>query len=132
MQSLPNARHERRSASGAPRSFKGDAKTLAAALAASKAALRRTTAARSRLQAKQARRDTRDWQVKRRERTRHLIELGGLVMKAGLVELADDDRAVILGLLVEAAAKLRSDDREQTLALWRRRGLRAFSEDHDP
>jgi len=70
--------------------------------------------------------------VKRRERTRHLIELGGLVMKAGLVELADDDRAVVLGLLVEAAAKLRSDDREQTLALWRRRGSRAFSDRHDP
>jgi hypothetical protein len=70
--------------------------------------------------------------VKRRERTRHLIELGGLVMKAGLVELADDDRAVILGLLVDAAAKLHRPDREQTLALWRRRGLRAFSDDHDP
>jgi len=70
--------------------------------------------------------------VKRRERTRHLIELGGLVAKAGLVELTDDDRAVILGLLIEAAAKLRGQDREQMLTLWRRRGLRAFSEDHDP
>jgi hypothetical protein len=33
----------------------------------------------------------------RRERTRHLIELGGLVQKAGLVELADDDRATLYG-----------------------------------
>jgi hypothetical protein len=66
--------------------------------------------------------------VKRRERTRHLIELGGLVAKAGLVELTDDDRAVILGLLVEAAAKLQTDEREQTLTLWRRRGLRAFDD----
>jgi len=66
--------------------------------------------------------------VKRRERTRHLIELGGLVMKSGLVELTDDDRAVILGLLVEAAAKLRGPDREQTLTLWRRRGKRAFAD----
>ena len=33
----------------------------------------------------------REWQVKRRERTRQLIELGGLVAKAGLVELADDE-----------------------------------------
>jgi len=64
--------------------------------------------------------------VKRRARTRHLIELGGLVMKAELVELTDDDRAVILGLLVEAATKLRGDDREQMLTLWRRRGLRTF------
>jgi hypothetical protein len=66
--------------------------------------------------------------VKRRERTRHLIELGGLVQKAALVELADDDRAVILGLLVEAAAKLRSADRDQHLTMWRRRGRRAFDD----
>ena len=65
--------------------------------------------------------------MKRRERTRHLIELGGLVVKAGLVELTDDDRAVILGLLIEAAAKLRGPDREQVLTLWRRRGKREFA-----
>lgn len=64
--------------------------------------------------------------MKRRERTRQLIELGGLVAKAGLVELTDDDRAVILGLLDEAAAKLRNTDRDQQLMLWRRRGRRAF------
>jgi hypothetical protein len=65
--------------------------------------------------------------VKRRERTRHLIELGGLVVKAGLVELVNDDRAVMLGLLTEAAARLRSEDREQLLTLWQRRGKRAFA-----
>ncbi|MEJ5979485.1 conjugal transfer protein TraD [Novosphingobium sp. PS1R-30] len=64
--------------------------------------------------------------MKRRERTRHLIELGGLIVKAGIVELAEDDRAVMLGLLIEAAAKLRGEDREQSLTLWRRRGMRAF------
>ena len=67
--------------------------------------------------------------MKRRERTRQLIELGGLVAKAGLVELVDDDRAVILGVLVEAAARLRGDEREAALALWRRRGRRAFEAD---
>jgi hypothetical protein len=67
--------------------------------------------------------------VKRKERTRQLIELGGLIAKAGLVEQTDDDRAVILGLLVEAAAKLRSDDTGNQLTLWRRRGQRAFAED---
>lgn len=66
--------------------------------------------------------------MKRRERTRHLIELGGLVTKAGLVELTDDDRAVILGILVEAAGKLRGEDREQMLTLWQRRGKRAFDD----
>ncbi len=65
--------------------------------------------------------------MKRRERTRHLIELGGLVQKSGLVELTDDDRAVILAVLVEAAAKLRGEDCEQALTLWRRRGLRSFA-----
>jgi hypothetical protein len=70
--------------------------------------------------------------MKRRERTRQLIELGGLVAKAGLVELTDDDRAVILGALVEAAALLRGDERETCLQLWRRRGRRAFErEDGD-
>lgn len=64
--------------------------------------------------------------MKRRERTRQLIELGGLIAKAGLVELVDDDRAVIFGILVEAAARLRNDEREPALALWRRRGKRAF------
>jgi hypothetical protein len=66
--------------------------------------------------------------VKRRERTRQLIELGGLVAKAGLIELTDDDRAVILGILIDAAAQLRGEDRDQMLVLWRRRGKRAFDE----
>ena len=65
--------------------------------------------------------------MKRRERTHLLVELGGLVVKAGLVELADDDRAVIFGLMVEAAARLRSEERETALTLWRRRGRRAFA-----
>lgn len=88
-------------------------------------------AARYRLQGKQARHDRRDWQVKRRERTRQLIELGGLVAKAGLVELTDDDRAVIFGLLVEAADRLRGDERDQAITLWRRRGKRSFNYDKE-
>jgi len=66
--------------------------------------------------------------VKRRERTRQLIELGGLVAKAGIVELTDDDRAAIFGALLEVAAILRGGQREQSLTLWRRRGKRAFAE----
>ena len=69
--------------------------------------------------------------MKRRERTRLLIELGGLIAKAGIVELTDDDRAVILGLLVEAAAKLRTDETGDQLTLWRRRGQRAFADTED-
>ena len=74
-----------------------------------------------------ARNDTRDWQVKRRERTRRLIELGGLVVKSGIDQLVDDDRVVIYGLLVEAAAKVRDAGGPQQITLWRRRGARAFA-----
>ena len=42
----------------------------------------------------------RAWQVERRKRTRHLIELGGLVVKAGIVDLTGDDRAMIFGALL--------------------------------
>lgn len=65
--------------------------------------------------------------MKRRERTHHLIELGGLVAKAGLVELTDDDRTVLFGLMLEATATLRSERRDEALTLWRRRGKRAFA-----
>lgn len=77
--------------------------------------------------AARARVDTRGWAVKRRERTRQLIELGGLVIKAGIVELVEDDRAVILGILVEAAGRLRGKGAERERELWRRRGRREFS-----
>ncbi len=70
----------------------------------------------------------RDWRVKRRERTRQLIELGGLIAKAELIDLTGDDRAVILGLLIEAAAKLKGENRDQQLLLWRRRGSRVFAQ----
>ena len=70
--------------------------------------------------------------MKRRERTHQLIELGGLVAKADLIELTGDDRAVLLGLLIEAAATLRGEGREQQLLLWRRRGKRAFDATSTP
>jgi hypothetical protein len=77
-----------------------------------------------RAEAGQRRTDTKGWVVQRRERTRHLIELGGLVQKAGLVDLADDDRAILYGAMLELAAKARENG--DTLALWKRRGKRAF------
>jgi Conjugal transfer protein TraD len=71
----------------------------------------------------------RAWQVERRKRTRHLIELGGLVVKAGIVDLTGDDRATILGALLWMAVKLRSDQREQARALWAAKGKQAFEMD---
>ncbi|KFG89552.1 Conjugal transfer protein TraD [Sphingobium herbicidovorans NBRC 16415] len=79
-----------------------------------------------RAEAAQRRTDTRGWVVQRRERTRHLIELGGLVQKAGLVDLADDDRATLYGAMLELAAKARDENTGDVLALWKRRGKRAF------
>jgi hypothetical protein len=66
--------------------------------------------------------------VKRHERTRQLIELGGLVAKAGLIDLTEDDRAVIFGIMIEASVSLQGDGREEALILWRRRGKRAFED----
>jgi hypothetical protein len=73
--------------------------------------------------------ETPEWVVQRRERTRHLIELGGLVQKAGLVDLTDDDRAVLFGALLAVAAQLQGEKRIEALTLWRRRGKRAFEEE---
>lgn len=67
--------------------------------------------------------------MKRRERTRQLIELGGLVVKAGLVEQADEDRALIYGALLNVASTLRSEQRDRAVLLWRRNGKRAFAND---
>tara|TARA_R110000868_G_scaffold138843_4_gene353346 strand:- start:1267 stop:1503 length:237 start_codon:yes stop_codon:yes gene_type:complete len=73
----------------------------------------------------------RDWQVKRRERTRHLIELGGLVVKAGLDDLIEDDRATLYGALLTLAERLRGEDKASVLALWQRKGKRAFEAEKD-
>ena len=64
----------------------------------------------------------RTWQVERRQRTRHLIELGGLVVKAGIVDLTCDDRAIIYGALLWAADKLQSDEGERARTLWAAKG----------
>ena len=64
--------------------------------------------------------------MKRRERTRHLIELGGLVVKAGLVDLTDDDRATLYGAFLSIRAKLQGEERDNALSLWQRKGKRAF------
>ena len=71
----------------------------------------------------------RSWQVERRKRTRHLIELGGLVVKSGIVDLTSDDRAMIYGALLWMAGKLRSGQGEQARTLWVAKGNQAFEAD---
>ena len=65
----------------------------------------------------------------RRTRTRHLIELGGLVQKAGLVDLAADDRQVLYGAFLDIAMRMRSDEAPHATALFKRRGARAFADE---
>ena len=71
----------------------------------------------------------RAWQVERRRRTRHLIELGGLVVKAGIVDLTGDDRFAIYGALIWMANKLQGQDGEQARALWAAKGKQAFEDE---
>ena len=86
--------------SAEPPSFRAGRGELHRRLTATGAALRCNRAARNRHQAALARHDMRAWQVERRKRTRHLIELGGLVVKVGIVELSGDDRAMTFGALL--------------------------------
>ena len=71
----------------------------------------------------------RTWQIERRKRTRHLIELGGLVFKSGIVDLTGDDRATIFGALLWMADRLKSDQGEHARALWAAKGKQAFDMD---
>jgi len=66
------------------------------------------------------------WQVERRKRTRHLIELGGLAVKAGIVDLTGDDRAMIYGAMIWMAEKLNSEGGEHARKLWAGKGKEAF------
>ncbi|WP_300014355.1 conjugal transfer protein TraD [uncultured Roseobacter sp.] len=67
-----------------------------------------------------------NWRVERRKRTRHLIELGGLVVKARVVDITEDDRALIYGALLWMADKLQSDQGDQARDVWAEKGKRAF------
>ncbi len=98
-------------------------------LTATRTALLGNRTARNRHQAAKARHDMRAWQVERRKRTRHLIELGGLVVKAGIVDLTGDDRSTILGALLWMADKLKSGEGERARELWAAKGKQAFETD---
>ena len=80
----------------------------------------------ARLEAARARSDNRVWAVERRARTRQLIELGGLIQKAGLVDLTKDDRAALLGAFLGLADMLKGAGNPTLIEVWRRRGRRLF------
>ncbi len=91
---------------------------------------------RNRLEQDRSRDDKREWVQDRRARTRQLIELGGLVRKAGLVELLEDDRATLLGGLLDLVGQLQGsglaeEDPVSLKARWRRSGMRIFNADKE-
>ena len=69
----------------------------------------------------------RERQALRRKRTRHLIELGGLVVKSGVADLTGDDSTIIYGALLWMADKLRGEERGKALALWAAKGKQTFA-----
>jgi len=63
-----------------------------------------------------------------------MIELGGLVQKAGLVDLTQDDRATLLGAFLDLASQLQGSGTTYPADLrtrWQRAGLRAFDADKE-
>jgi hypothetical protein len=62
----------------------------------------------------------------RRKRTQQLIKLGGLVAKAGLVEITSDDRTLIFGALLWMADRLEGAQGEHARKVWRDWGQTAF------
>jgi len=62
----------------------------------------------------------------RRKRTRQLIELGGLIKKAGIVEITGDDRILIFGALLWMADRLEGEQGAHARKVWRDWGRVAF------
>lgn len=63
----------------------------------------------------------------RKQDTRKKIQMGGLVIKAGLGFLHDDDKAILLGILVDAAGKLNSPGKEAYIAHYKELGEQSFN-----
>lgn len=55
-----------------------------------------------------------------------MIEPGGLVIKASIVDLTNDDRATIYGAMIWMAEKLNSEDGEHARGVWTKLGKMAF------
>lgn len=100
-------------------------------MSATAQALRRMTAGRHRHDAVRAGDDNGAWVVTHRERIGQLIELGNLIAKAGLIQRASDDRAMLLGAFMAIADQLAGEGRELAIELWGLRGRRAFGAEAD-
>ncbi len=96
-------------------------------------ALRRSEQALARLTKAEALASHRDWVAERRARTRHLIELGGLVVVARLADRLEDDRAALLGAFLMVGDLLDGGGSlwagvgpEGLVGRWRERGRQAL------
>ncbi len=96
-------------------------------------ALRRSEQALARLLKAEALASHRDWVAERRARTRHLIELGGLVVVARLADRLEDDRAALLGAFLMVGGLLDGGDSlwagvgpEDLVGRWREQGQQAL------
>nr|WP_249731297.1 conjugal transfer protein TraD [Chelatococcus sp. HY11] len=56
--------------------------------------------------------------IERRKGARHSIELGGPVVKAGIINLTGDNRAMIYGTMIWIAEKLKSEDGGYAPGVW--------------
>lgn len=65
----------------------------------------------------------------RRKRTRQLIELGGLMKKAGIVEITGDDRTLIFCALLWMAERLEGEQGDHARKVWSDWGRAAFELD---
>jgi len=63
--------------------------------------------------------------IERRQDTRRKIQLGGIVIKAGL---ADEEPAVILGLLTAAKRVLSGQNAADSRSRWKELGDKAFGQ----
>ena len=63
----------------------------------------------------------------RKQDTRKKIQMGGLVIKAGLGFLHDEDKAILLGILVDAAGKLNSPEKDAYTARYKELGEQSFN-----
>lgn len=78
------------------------------------------------------RNDPRPWVQDRRERTRHLIRLGGLVDKAGLPDLTGHQSNTLLGALLVLADRFANDHNGDFRETCRQRGRAAFDAEPTP
>jgi Conjugal transfer protein TraD len=60
--------------------------------------------------------------MQRYHRARHLIELGTLVQKSGLIDLLGDNQTTLLGAMLSLVTQAQSGDAHTLLAIWQRCG----------